>query len=491
MPLSRKLPFALCLTFALAAPHPSLAQQPGAPTPAQIAEAQGHLDRGVRLGNEGDWAGAFAAFEAAYRLSRNPVLLFNMAAAQEQRNQYVEALELLQRYRAEAPTRVLTRQASELDAALGRLRSRIGTVVLALDLPGLVVLLDGVERDPAALRSGLAVSAGPHVLLARAPHYDPHEERFTVAGTDRRTLEFTLARRQGDVLIDAVPAAVTVAIDGREVSAPRGAPLRIDEGRHRVRVSAPGYDPYETEVEAGGPQAARVTARLRWADNITEEDGARLTVRTNERGGFASLDGHRIRMDGSVLVPPGAHRLRMELPGFLPNERDVELPRGGSLTVDVLMVPTNALRTAHLLQVQTAQRYTRAFLGLGIPLTAGSVAAGIAILTLYLNSQATASQLDMQRDQCSQGNHSVDPQCPAQPPITRLGMQIDQESMRQNVLYPLGAVSIIPIFLGGAALVTGLIFATNSPDPERFTRPPRFRIGAAPSPSGVHLFGTF
>ncbi len=75
----------------------SLAQDPGGD-----ARARELYDNGEILYAEGRYEDAIVAFEEAYRLSGRPLLLFNMANAQERLGRWREALDTLSRYRVYA-----------------------------------------------------------------------------------------------------------------------------------------------------------------------------------------------------------------------------------------------------------------------------------------------------------------------------------------------------------------------------------------------------
>lgn len=70
--------------------------------PSTDARARELYENGEILYAEGRYEDAIVAFEEAYRLSGRPLLLFNMANAQERLGRWREALDTLSRYRAYA-----------------------------------------------------------------------------------------------------------------------------------------------------------------------------------------------------------------------------------------------------------------------------------------------------------------------------------------------------------------------------------------------------
>ncbi|MFO0577717.1 MAG: tetratricopeptide repeat protein [Polyangia bacterium] len=111
---------------ALAQPAP--AQAPPAtgsaqrePTPAEMEVAKRSFEDGVRFYNEGNYDAARAQFEAAYKLSRFPALLYNLGKTAEKQNQRRDAIRFLEQYLETKP-----QDAPEVEAKLQDLRKAEG-----------------------------------------------------------------------------------------------------------------------------------------------------------------------------------------------------------------------------------------------------------------------------------------------------------------------------------------------------------------------------
>lgn len=81
---------------ALAGPAPST--EGAVPTP-EVTEAQRLFENGARLYAEGSYEQSIVAFDAAYELSREPLMLYNMANAHERLGNLRQSIDLLNRYR--------------------------------------------------------------------------------------------------------------------------------------------------------------------------------------------------------------------------------------------------------------------------------------------------------------------------------------------------------------------------------------------------------
>lgn len=106
-------------------PTPALAQ-----SAAQEARAKELFENGKILYEEGQYDEAVVAWKAAYDLSPQPLLLFNMANAYERLGRYTEALDALNRYRALAPAEerdTLERRIRNIEDRLAELRERAAT----------------------------------------------------------------------------------------------------------------------------------------------------------------------------------------------------------------------------------------------------------------------------------------------------------------------------------------------------------------------------
>lgn len=94
---------------------------PRDPTPEELEEAKRSFESGVKFFNVGNYEAARASFEAAYKLSRFPALLFNLGKTAEKQNQRRDAIRFLEQYLQTNP-----QDAAEVDAKLRELRKAEG-----------------------------------------------------------------------------------------------------------------------------------------------------------------------------------------------------------------------------------------------------------------------------------------------------------------------------------------------------------------------------
>jgi tetratricopeptide (TPR) repeat protein len=92
----------LALALALFAPAPALADAPP-PTPEQIEAAKKAFAEGKKLHSERKYAEAIEKFKESYRLSRNPLLLYNIGFTMDEAKEADMALYYYRKFLKEAP----------------------------------------------------------------------------------------------------------------------------------------------------------------------------------------------------------------------------------------------------------------------------------------------------------------------------------------------------------------------------------------------------
>jgi tetratricopeptide (TPR) repeat protein len=92
----------LAFALALIAPAPALADAPP-PTPEQLEAAKKAFADGKKLHTEGKYAEAIEKFKESYRLSRNPLLLYNIGFTMDEAKEADMALYYYRKFLKEAP----------------------------------------------------------------------------------------------------------------------------------------------------------------------------------------------------------------------------------------------------------------------------------------------------------------------------------------------------------------------------------------------------
>ncbi len=302
-------------------------------------EARAHYERGIALYDEGQFVAALAEFEAAYTQSRRAPILYNVGQIHARLGRAVEAVDALERYLAEGGASIAPERRALVERELETQRARIATVTLTVSVPGATVTLDDEQVGVAPLASPLRLSAGEHVVAARADGFETARFRFRIAGGEARAVTLELvARGEGAArlrLVIDVPG-VDVLVDGRSVGlSPIEIPLGLPPGSHRIELSRPGYEPLERTVEL--PPSGEATLAL----DLVRAPSAPAGVLTRVALALPTTS-HTVRIDGETLgagtstidLPHGLHDLSIEAEQMDPVARRIDVPAGPTFVID-------------------------------------------------------------------------------------------------------------------------------------------------------------
>ncbi len=433
-------------------------------------EARERFSRGVALYGEGNAGAALVEFQRAYELlGRRASLLFNIAVTQEALGRYVEALAAMREFSERAPAEAVASHRTEMDAALTRLPTRIGTLRLNGDLPGLAALVDDLERPVEMMRAGVPMSAGIHRVTFRATGRLERTVEVRVTGGEVAQIAPELEPARSSVMVNCELADAEVRVDGVAAgSAPLRSPVDVATGRHRVEVTREGYAPFVEEVDAHG-LGVEVHATLAWSPSLTPETGARLDVHTSESGAISLIDGRRVRPGD--LVHPGAHTLRITRGSFLRWERDVSLRAGEVARVQAWLEPTPSFRAGWLSDVSTRRTVALSF---AIPGALASVV-GVALTSVYgvglVSANDSLTAADAQVERC------LNPACDGA--HTRAALDAQSAAVSDVLSNRIGlTVGVGVAVVGVASLITGLVLWSRAGSPLRFERPLGYEASA-------------
>ena len=231
--------------------------------------------------------------------------------------------------------------------------SRSIEIAVTPEAPDRIDIRGGWFRLPIGNR--ILLREGDYSLeVEKAGYYDVNQS-FTVDDTPSRTIEVTLRRRPGEVIVyTADGAQATVTINGSIVGeAPLG-PVELQPGEHTLEVQSERYLPVLHAFEmAGLARSDRITVQLvpRWANvTITSEPSGANILADDELVGTTPavielIEGeHTLSVvregfkawDGNVVTRPNE---ALELPLIELEAADARLlvntvPRGANVTVD-------------------------------------------------------------------------------------------------------------------------------------------------------------
>jgi hypothetical protein len=162
------------------------------------------------LHNRGEYAAAAIKYEEAYDLSKEPRLLFNIAACEKDLRKYARMGAYLRRFKEESGDRISSEDRKIVDDALARLKDYVGSVSVAADTAGAGVSVDGEAIGTTPLSGPLVLDVGKHTVSVRGSDGQAEEKQIDVTAGSAIVLTFDLARPPSAT---AAPAPEPTAVE--------------------------------------------------------------------------------------------------------------------------------------------------------------------------------------------------------------------------------------------------------------------------------------
>jgi hypothetical protein len=268
---------------------------PAALPPAPLAEsltgtAQAEYAAARILYDDGDFAGALEKLRSAYDYSKDPRLLWNMAACQKNLRHYAEVVRLVEGYLSQGQGYVSESDRSDATGLLDTVKSFISRVEVTSNEPGATVFIDDVSKGTTPLTSALPVDMGNHKVRVSKPGFVDFTMSVELPGGSpfSITADLVAERHVGTLRIVAEPEDV-LQVDGKAVGTGlwEGA---VPSGTHSVFVSGTGKIAHQTEVVVSDNQVSSL--------HVSLED---RPVRVVDRSGVPTW----VWIAGGVLVAGG------------------------------------------------------------------------------------------------------------------------------------------------------------------------------------------
>jgi hypothetical protein len=243
------------LVFAQAKPK-TLGEELSGPARESFEQAKDLFDAS-------DFGTAHAKYREAYRLSRNPRLLWNMAACSARQKRYAQAISEAERYLAEGRAKLTADQITKAETALTDWRAFVATATLTVTPSGAELRIDDEARGVVNAPLVVYLDVGKHeVHLERAGH-EALTQAIVIREVGKASFSFALKP------VSVAPARLVVntdlegaiELDGK--AAGKGLfEGTLAPGAHRLRIAAPGKSPYETTIELAAGATKQLTVSL-------------------------------------------------------------------------------------------------------------------------------------------------------------------------------------------------------------------------------------
>ncbi len=150
------------------------------------------------------------------------------------------------------------------------LKQILGTVIIEGTPRGAKVYVDDEEGNADGLVPGaIDLAPGNHVLIIKQPGYQTHRQSITVQPKQTTQTAVNLNLVTGTLVVNAAERGALIEIDGQTVGFTPAVLPAVPAGEHALKVTLPGYRPYEQTVDVKADEQTIVSARLRSLQEVT------------------------------------------------------------------------------------------------------------------------------------------------------------------------------------------------------------------------------
>jgi len=224
--------------------------------------AKSDYDAGKLLFADHDFAGANIKFRAAYDLSHDARLLWNMAACEKNLRHYALAARLVHEYLDTGGALLGEQDRTDATQLLAALQSFVVKLTITVNEPGAEIDVDDASVGTSPLAKPLIVDLGERKIVVKKPGFKDVTKSLTVGANAEEKVAITLVAdvHEGTLVVTTAPGA-RVLLDGGEVGV-GGFRGRVKSGGHTLRVEAEGMQPLQQEVVLEDGETRTVDAPL-------------------------------------------------------------------------------------------------------------------------------------------------------------------------------------------------------------------------------------
>ena len=209
-------------------------------------------DEGDQLYGTGRYKEAIEKYLAAYEILPKSDLLYSVATAYQQLENWQDCVTYMDRFLADAKPGPKRDRAENSRKSCDARIVRDQLLNIDSDPPGAQVYVDDRERGvQGSTPYRNYVRPGAHVIWVELKGYEPIKQEIEVQVKQPFHINVAMRKRQnlGYLYVDSTIAGATVFIDGKKVGqTPFNEPLSYPAGRHQVVVTRDGYTRFDKHV---------------------------------------------------------------------------------------------------------------------------------------------------------------------------------------------------------------------------------------------------
>lgn len=234
--------------------------------------AGAHYARGLELAKSGGYEGALLEFNAAYTISPQFAVLYNIGQAQMALDHPTQAIETLTRYLSDGKDRIADARRKMVQGQIASLSARLATLSITADRPGARISVDGRDVGVTPLADPVRLDAGTHTISAKVDGIPVLIRIVAVAVAERQKLDLDLpvpsskaaaaAAREAVARAMAAAAAASHAAAEADVAS-RAAAAALERERALAATRLYSYQAARAAAAQAEHEAAEILARSR------------------------------------------------------------------------------------------------------------------------------------------------------------------------------------------------------------------------------------
>jgi hypothetical protein len=421
--------------------------------PSSSELAADHFQHGLSHARAGEIDAAATDFEAAYKVSPNFAVLYNLGRTYAAMGRAVDAVDAFNRYLSEGGSSIDPKRREEVAESIALNEKRIGQAEIQVEPASAEVSIDG--RVVALTGGSLRLVSGEHVLVATAPGFRSATRPFVVRHNAANSLRVQLsadpppaASRAWLSIACAVPGVAVSVDDVARGDTPVRTPLGVSEGPHRIAFQRRGYT--RTNVDWSPSSFPTVDCGVK-LDHVAAADAATLLLTPSETDAQVFIDGARWQHSP---LPFGPHHLELKRFGFQTWARDIDLRPGVDAQLAVRLFPQPEYAGEHLRSIRQ-----RRIAGYGL------VGTGSALLV-------TAGALELLSSHAYEAWSRARDAADRTPGTSSSYQSLQQDAARQALhVRTLDDWSLGSAIAGSSLLIAGAVLLFTAEDPARYELP--------------------
>jgi hypothetical protein len=215
--------------------------------------------------------------------------------------------------------------------------TRIGQLLVTANVSGARISVDGSSEPNwiTPYSSTIDLPAGTHQVVVSKEGYEDSQRSVTIEAGRTSTVNLPLSVGSGEVEVVTKPPGLEVFIDGNSIGL-SPAHSAVVAGSHSIRVTRPGWTPYEGTVKVKSGAMPVITVTM---SRPGEGTTGIVNVKTIPPNATISADGNRIESQtpASFSLTVGQHTLVISLSGYRTVQRVIDVKADQPLEVDVPM----------------------------------------------------------------------------------------------------------------------------------------------------------